>query len=130
MAKNYLDKTGLAYLWEKISAIFVKKDGAKVLSTNDYTTAEKTKLAGLSNYTLPKASTSVLGGVMIGSGLTIDSTGKVNATGTNVTIDSALSSSSTNPVQNKIITTELGKKMNTSDLIAITSEEIDIIIEG
>ena len=130
MAKNYLDKTGLTYLWEKISAIFVKKDGSKVLSTNDYTTAEKQKLAGLNNYTLPIASSSTLGGIKIGSGLTIDGTGTVNATGTSVTIDSALSSTSTNPVQNKVINTELGKKINTADLIAITSEEIDAIVEG
>lgn len=29
---------------------YVQKDGSKVLSTNDYTTVEKTKLAGLTNY--------------------------------------------------------------------------------
>lgn len=37
---------------------YVKKDGSKVLSTNDYTTAEKTKLAGIednaNNYTHPE----------------------------------------------------------------------------
>lgn len=32
---------------------YVKKDGSKVLSTNDYTTAEKQKLACLNNYTHP-----------------------------------------------------------------------------
>ena len=46
----------------------VDKISGKGLSTNDYTTAEKTKLAGLSNYTLPTASATVKGGVKIGAG--------------------------------------------------------------
>ena len=52
---------------------YVLKETGKGLSTNDYTTAEKTKLAGLSNYTLPTATSSTLGGVKIGSTLTINS---------------------------------------------------------
>lgn len=54
---------------------------------------------------LPIASASTLGGIKVGSGLTIDSsTGVLTATGTSVTIDSAMSNTSTNPVQNKVIT--------------------------
>lgn len=45
-----------------ISTTYVKVVSGKGLSTNDYTTAEKNKLAGLSNYTLPAATSSVLGG--------------------------------------------------------------------
>lgn len=52
---------------------YVVKETGKGLSTNDYTTAEKTKLAGLSNYTLQTATSSTLGGVKIGSTLTINS---------------------------------------------------------
>lgn len=52
MAKNYLDKTGLALLWEKIknglSGKVDKVDG-KGLSTNDYTANEKTKLANIAS---------------------------------------------------------------------------------
>lgn len=60
----------------------VDKVDGKGLSTNDYTSAEKTKLSGI-------------------------------ATGANKTVvDSALSSSSTNPVQNKIINAALAKKAN------------------
>ena len=51
---------------------YVLKETGKGLSTNDYTTAEKTKLAGLSNYTLQTATSSTLGGVKIGSTLTIN----------------------------------------------------------
>lgn len=53
---------------------------------------------------LPIASASTLGGIKVGSGLTIDSTtGVLNATGTSITIDNEMSDSSTNPVQNKVI---------------------------
>lgn len=52
MAKNYLDKTGLALVWEKIknglSGKVDKVDG-KGLSSNDYTSAEKTKLANVAS---------------------------------------------------------------------------------
>ena len=52
MAKNYLDKTGLALVWEKIknglSGKVDKVDG-KGLSTNDYTANEKTKLANIAS---------------------------------------------------------------------------------
>ena len=53
----------------------VDKVSGKVLSTNDYTTDEKNKLAGIAaganNYTLPDATTSVKGGVKIGTGINI-----------------------------------------------------------
>ena len=59
MAK-YLDMDGLAYLWARIKEILtgkVDKEVGKVLSTNDYTNAEKTKLSGIesnaNNYTHP-----------------------------------------------------------------------------
>jgi len=50
MANKYLDYNGLAYFWEKIKATIANKvdkvDG-KGLSSNDYTSNEKTKLAGI-----------------------------------------------------------------------------------
>lgn len=48
----YLDNDGLLYLWTKLKALFagkVDKVDGKGLSTNDFTTAEKTKLAGIAN---------------------------------------------------------------------------------
>lgn len=87
----------------------VDKVTGKGLSTEDYTTAEKTKLAGIAeganNYTLPVASDTVLGGVKVGSGITIDKNGAISAT--SVTVDSTLSADSTNPVQNKVIKSAL-----------------------
>ena len=82
MAKKYLDQDGLLYVWQKITNAFVKKDGTKVLSTNDYTNAEKTKLAGIEE--------------------------GANKT----TVDSALSSTSTNPVQNTVVNAALGSKVD------------------
>ena len=73
MAKNYLDKDGLLYLWTQIKGKFVGKDGDKVLSDNNFTDELKTKLEGIENnankYTLPKATSDTLGGVKVGSGL-------------------------------------------------------------
>lgn len=76
----FLNQTGLEHLWAKIISKLsgkVDKVDGKGLSTNDYTTAEKEKLAGI-------------------------------AAGANkTTVDSALSSSSTNPVQNKVVNTAI-----------------------
>ena len=79
--KKFLDNNGLLYFWQKIVNAFVKKDGNKVLSDNNYTTAEKEKLAGLNNYTLPKATTTTLGGIKAGAGVEVTEDGTLNATG-------------------------------------------------
>lgn len=79
--KKFLDNNGLLYFWQKIVNAFVKKDGNKVLSDNNYTTAEKNKLAGLNNYTLPKATTTTLGGIKAGAGVEVTEDGTLNATG-------------------------------------------------
>ena len=79
--KKFLDNNGLLYFWQKIVNAFVKKDGSKVLSDNNYTTAEKEKLAGLNNYTLPKATTTTLGGIKAGAGVEVTEDGTLNATG-------------------------------------------------
>lgn len=70
-----LDKAGATYLIGKVkdlSGTKVDKVEGKGLSSNDYTTEEKTKLAGLSNYELPTASATVKGGIKVGDGLKMD----------------------------------------------------------
>ena len=50
---KFLSYDGLLYFCKKIKALLagkVDKVDGKGLSTNDYTTAEKTELAGLMNY--------------------------------------------------------------------------------
>ncbi len=79
--KKFIDDNGLLYFLQKIVNVFVKKDGNKVLSDNNYTTEEKNKLAGLNNYTLPKASSNSLGGIKVGAGLEVSEDGTLSATG-------------------------------------------------
>lgn len=53
---KFLGSNGLVFLWGKIKARLAGKvdaESGKALSANDYTDAEKAKLAGLSNYTHP-----------------------------------------------------------------------------
>lgn len=55
----FLSYDGLLYFWQKIKALLagkVDKVDGKGLSTNDFTTAEKNKLAGLMNYIHPTTS--------------------------------------------------------------------------
>lgn len=57
----------------------VDKEEGKGLSSNDYTSAEREKLAGLDSYTLPAATAATLGGVKIGDNLTVDVDGRLCA---------------------------------------------------
>lgn len=106
---KFLDSNGVLYLWQKIKAAFVAKESGKGLSTNDYTTAEKNKLAaidaGANAYTHPTYTartgkptgnlTPGFGGTITISQITSDATGHVTAaTDRTVTIPSATATSS------------------------------------
>lgn len=82
MANKYLDENGLLYLWSKITSIFVKKDGDKVLSTNDYTTAEKNKLAGIATGATANTGTVTSVTLKATSPIAIDSTSAITTSGT------------------------------------------------
>lgn len=75
------DLTGQVLILEKTK---VNKVEGKGLSTNDYTTPEKNKLAAIeaeaNKYILPAATTTTLGGIIVGDRLSIDDTGKLVAT--------------------------------------------------
>lgn len=91
--ENPLNGTGLAYFWSKIKALLnnkVDKVSGKGLSTNDYTTAEKTKLAGIAAGAQVNAVTGV-------KGVAESSyrTGNVNLTAANVGAAAATHSHST-----------------------------------
>ena len=93
---DYLDKAGVTYLIGKIKTMLSGKVdiiAEKGLSTNDYTTTEKDKLAGIA----------------VGA--------------TNNTVDSALSDTSTNALQNKSIKAALDLKASLANL----SGKVDII---
>lgn len=111
MSKKFLDQTGLTYLWTKLKTLLGGKQDkvtGKGLSTNDFSNTYKTKLDGIE-------------------------------TGANkTTVDSALSASSTNPVQNKIINTALenkvdkisGKGLSTNDFTDTLKTKLDGIASG
>ena len=90
--KKYLDNEGLLYLKTvlktKVDAKVstkVDKDGNKVLSDNNFSTADKNKLDGIAenanNYTLPVATKTILGGIKAGAGVEVLPDGTLNATG-------------------------------------------------
>ena len=80
---KFLDESGLRYFWQQLQTMFggkVDKVNGKGLSTEDYTTADQTKLAG------------------------------IEAQANKTTVDSAMSSSSENPVQNKVVKAAIDAK--------------------
>lgn len=95
MGKYFSSENAIRY-WNNtknwVMDLFVAKVEGKGLSTEDYTTAEKDKLADLHN----------------------------------TTVDSALSSTSTNPVQNKTINTALSGKVPTTRKVNNKALSVDI----
>lgn len=67
----------------KLNSLFVRKETGKGLSTNDYTAAEKAKLAGVAvganNYVLPAPTASTIGGVKAGNNVTISKDDTISA---------------------------------------------------
>ncbi len=84
-----LDSTNVNNAIDELSSKKVDKETGKGLSTNDYTDAEKTKLAGIEE--------------------------QANRT----TVDDVLSDASTNPVQNKVVKAALDSKADSADIPAV-----------
>lgn len=114
---NYYTKTDS-------DARYVQVESGKGLSTNDYTTAEKEKLASLQNYTLPTATASVLGGVKIGTGIDIvDGTISVNIP------EVDLSEYPTFDDLDIYVMKELGKGLSTNDFTDDYKNQLDELAE-
>lgn len=79
MADKFIKLAQLSHFYDKTKEVFVVKETGKGLSTNDFTTEEKTKLAGITTgankYVLPVATTSALGGVKGGGNVAISTAG-------------------------------------------------------
>lgn len=109
------DLTGQVLVLEKTK---VNKVGGKGLSTNDYTTPEKNKLAAIeaeaNKYVLPAATASALGGVKIGSNITLADGGTISITKNNVT--SALGVDPTTTYVKKAGDTMTGALTNSSTI--------------
>ena len=104
MSWDILPKGNLRYFLQKLKAKFdlkVDKEAGKGLSTNDFTTEEKNKLSG------------------------IEAGAQVNPT-----IDSALSDSSTNPVQNKVVKGALDNKAGREEIPSVNDNTITIQLNG
>lgn len=95
---KYFSSENVTRFWINIKSYltdhYVVKVSGKGLSTNDYTTAEKNKLAGLEE----------------------------------ITVDASLSSSSTNPVQNKAVNTALAGKVPTTRKVNNKALSADITL--
>lgn len=95
---SYFHSSNVARFWNNIKTWaegkFVAKETGKGLSSNDYTAAEKEKLAGLRN----------------------------------TTVDSALSSTSANPVQNKVVNSALAGKVPTTRKVNNKALSADITL--
>ena len=166
-SKKYLDSNGLLYFWQKIKTQLgnkVDKVDGKGLSTNDYTTDEKTKLAGIAeganktvvdstlsdnssnpvqnstvkaaldakaakDHTHADATTSTSGFM---SGADKKKLDAIDEGATKITVDSALSDTSTNPVQNKVVKSAIDAKATKATTLsgygitdAYTETEVD-----
>lgn len=108
------DLTGQALVLEKTK---VNKVAGKGLSTNDYTTPEKNKLAAIeaeaNKYVLPAATTTTLGGIIVGSNIT-NTNGTISLTKANVT--SALGVDPTTTYVKKAGDTMTGALTNSSTI--------------
>ena len=237
MANKFIDPNGLLYFWQKILSKFVAKEVGKGLSTNDYTTDEKTKLGGIeagankttiddsltstaadhalsanqgkllndaiakittdigdlgggdmmkalydkdnngqvdkaddadklggnapdyfaaaththdkatsekdgllskedfsklagiadgaNNYTLPKATDSVLGGIKVGENLSVSEDGTLSADAQHIDVDDAIDADSVNPVQNKVVKAALDGKSDSNHVHAVATADAD-----
>lgn len=157
---KYLDKDGLIYYHSKVKTLLggkVDKETGKGLSTNDYTTAEKNKLSGIASgaevnqnafSNIAVGSTTIQADsktdtltLTAGSNITLTpnaTSDSITIAATTITVDDSLSSTSTNPVQNKVINTALGNKvdkvsgkgLSTNDYTTAEKEKLAGIAEG
>lgn len=135
MAK-YLDNNGLLYLWSKIKAAFVAKEAGKGLSTNDLTDTLKGHYD--TAYTHSQATHAPTNAEE-----NVQSDWNVSDTGSDafiknkptipsgVVVDSALSDSSENAVQNKIVKAAIdGKVAKNADITGATKAKITYDAKG
>lgn len=114
-----------------ISAIDTTYNNATEETSGLMSYQDKIKLNNLNNYVLPKASTSVLGGIKVGDTLTIDANGVLNAL-SSVSIDDTTISTTKTWSSDKI-NTELSSKQDTltaGQNIVITNNTISTVIDA
>lgn len=110
--ESYLNKRGLTHFWENIDSL--KQDtltaGTNISISN-----------GTISSSVPQASSSTLGGVKVGSGLTISSGGVLSATGGGVADSVAWGHITGTLADQTDLDTALDAKANTSDLATVAT---------
>lgn len=110
MATKFLDYDGLLYFWSKIKSAFVAKESGKGLSTNDFTTAEKNKLAGIASGA--EVNQNAFSNVKVGS-TTISADAKTDTltltAGSNITLTPDSTSDSVTIAASNAVTSVAGK---------------------
>lgn len=128
-----LTSAQLAAINSGITSTLVAQIGTNATNISGLSTSKQDKLTAGSNitisgntisatdtiYTLPAATTNTLGGIKVGNNLTIAADGTLSAIAEQMTVDTTLSVSSTNPVQNKVVTSAI--QSNTSAIAAKSS---------
>lgn len=133
--RTWLQIESIHTLKEAIDTKVDKVEG-KELSTNDYTTVEKEKLANIeenaNNYSLPVASSDTLGGIKVGTTLNItdgiiDYTLPIATVNTLGGVKSTTTGTTANRDYNVEIDSEGAMKVNVPWEAASTTSDIDII---
>lgn len=123
---EFLDKDGLIYY----NTLIQQKINTKADTSSLATVATTGKYSDLTEkYVLPVASASVLGGIKVGSNLSIDANGVLSADAQSITVDSELSTTSTNPVQNKVITEKINDIYNVQLFYRPNYDEVQGMID-
>lgn len=125
MATQYLSKTGLAYLWGRITTLFQPKEAGKGLSTNDYTDADKAEVAKIAGLVATGGEPNVIETVKVnGTALTI--TNKA----VDVTVPTAVSELTND--SGYLVANDISGKANSADVYAktetYTKAEVDAAI--
>lgn len=111
---------------DEILADQISTKQGKLIPGNNITISKNNTISATAS-PLEPATESILGGIKVGSNLSITTDGTLSAKAQEIDVDDSLSTTSKNPVQNKIITTELNKKQETlvaGDNISISENNV------
>lgn len=122
MAENMIDLNGLVHVWSKVKTLTadcVKADSLAAVATSGSYNDLSDKPTIPSAYTLPTASTTVMGGVKIGSNISV-SNGVISLNKSNVTSALGYTPPASDTVYNNATTSTAGL-MSASDKVKLNS---------
>lgn len=122
MAENMIDLNGLVHVWSKVKTLTdkcVKADSLATVATSGSYNDLSDKPIIPSAYTLPTASNTVMGGVKIGSNISVSS-GTISITKSNVTSALGYTPPTSDTVYNNATTSTAGL-MSASDKVKLNS---------